>query len=255
MSRGHTIGLVGWKYFEKAEWDGPSTGHFVPHFLVVMLTKIVGAAEALRDATPVLMHPATGLRSTIDADQIALHEWGAARASAAVWRIVTGTRLDVSEIEAASVMGYAGEAFSAHMMYATGDSRNDVIGLRSPGSRIVRRGDGAATAIGFWGGLSARGGLVADYDEAFLKIATAYLGGLIAWYEAADLGVACEAVFAAVAEAMAWGGLRSALNPGHLIGHDEWIHTPIRKGSQSRSPRACRCRSTSFRPPCRPDGR
>jgi hypothetical protein len=234
LSRGDTIGLVGWKYFEPAEWDDASPGLFVPHYLAAMLSRIAGGAEALKDATPVLMHPATGLRSTIDADQIALHEWGAARASAAVWRIVTETQLGLTEHEAASVMGYAGEALSVHMMYATGDSSHPVIGLRSPAGRIIRRGDGAATAIGYWGGLSARAGLIADHDEAFLKTATVYFGGLIAWYEAADIGVAGEAVFAAVAAALAQGGLRSALNPGHLIGHDEWIHTPIRPGSDER---------------------
>ena len=185
MSRGQTIGLVGWKYFEPAEWDDPSPGLFVPHYLVAMLSRIAGGSEALKDATPVLMHPTTGLRSTIDADQIALHEWGAARASAAVWRIVTGTRLGVSELEAASVMGYAGEVLSAHVMYATGDSSHPVIGLRSPGGRIANRGDGVTAGVGYWGGLSARAGLIADHDEAFLKTAAAYFDGLIAWYEAA----------------------------------------------------------------------
>jgi hypothetical protein len=234
LSRGQTIGIAGWKYFEPCEWDEPAPGIFVPHYLVVMLAGIAGGTEALQDVTAVLMHPATGLRSTIDADQIALHEWGAARASSAVWRIVTGTRLGVSELEAASVMGYAGEVLTAHVMYATGDAYNEVIGLRSPGGRIAGRGDGVAAAVGFWGGLSARAGLIADHDDAFLKAASAYFGGLIAWYEAADLGVAGDAVFAAVAEALARGGLRSALNPGHLTGHDEWIHTPIRRGSAQR---------------------
>jgi hypothetical protein len=234
LSRGQTIGLVGWKYFEPDEWDEPSPGLLVPHYLVVMLSRIAGGADALKDATAVLMHPSSGLRSTIDADQIALHEWGAARASAAVWRIVTGTRLSVSELEAASVMGYAGEVLSAHVMYATGDSQSAVIGLRSPGGRIVSRGDGAATAVGYWGGLSARAGLIADHDDAFLKTAVAYFGGLIAWYEAADIGVAGEDLFAAVAGALEEGGLKSTLNPGHLTGHDEWIHTPIRRGSRER---------------------
>jgi hypothetical protein len=234
MSRGQTIGLVGWKYFEPAEWGDASPGLFVPHYLVGMLSRIAGGAEALKEATPVLTHPATGLRSIIDVDQIALHEWGAARASAAVWRIVTGTRLGLTEYEAASVMGYAGEALSAHMMYATGDSSDPVIGLRSPGSRIANRGDGVTAGVGFWGGLSARAGLIADHDEAFLKTAAAYFEGLIAWYEAADIGVAGESVFAAVSERLARGGLRSALNPGHLTGHDEWIHTPIRPGSDER---------------------
>jgi hypothetical protein len=234
LRSGQTIGLVGWKYFEAAEWDEPSPGLFVPHYLVVTLGGIAGGTEAVRDATSVLMHPATGLRSTIDADQIALHEWGAARASAAVWRIVRGTRVGVSELEAASGMGYAGEVLTAHVMLATADARSEVIGLRSPGGRIIKRGDGAATAVGFWGGLSARAGLITDHDDAFLKAAIAYFDALIAWYAAADIGVAGEAVFEAVTQALARGGLRSALNPGHLTGHDEWIHTPIRMGSAER---------------------
>ena len=211
LSRGQTIGLVGWKYFEPAEWDDSSPGLFVPHYLVMMLSRIAGGAEALKEATPVLMHPTTGLRSIIDVDQIALHEWGAARASAAVWRIVTGTRLGLSEYEAASAMGYAGEVLSAHMMYATGDLNDPVIGLRSPGSRIANRGDGVTAGVGFWGGLSARAGLIADNDEAFLKTAAAYFEGLIAWYEVADIAVAGETVFAAVTERpRAW---RPAVGP------------------------------------------
>ena len=159
---------------------------------------------------------------------------GAARASAAVWRIVTGTRLGLSELEAASCMGYAGEVLTAHVMYATGDSSHPVIGLRSPGGRILSRGDGVTAGVGFWGGLSARAGLIAEADEAFLKTAAAYFGGLIAWYEAADIGATGKVIFEAVEAALARGGLRSALNPGHLTGHDEWTHTPVRPGSDDR---------------------
>ncbi len=234
MRRGQTIGLVGWKYFEPAEWDDASPGLFVPHYLVAMLSRIAGGPDALKDATPVLMHPTTGLRSTIDVDQIALHEWGAARASAAVWRIVTGTRLGMSEMEAANAMGYSGEVLSAHVMFATGDAGHPVVGLRSPGGRILRHGDGVTTGVGYWGGLSARAGLIADHDNAFLKTASAYFDGLVTWYETADLGIVGKAIFAAVAETLARGGLRSALNPGHLTGHDEWVHTPIQPGSEER---------------------
>jgi hypothetical protein len=181
-----------------------------------------------------LMHPATGLRATIDADQIALHEWGAARASAGVWRIIEATRPGLSEFEAASAMGYAGEVLTAHVMLATADARCEVVGLRSPSARIIGRGDGAAAAIGFWGGLSARAGLVAEDDEGFLKVASAYFEALIAWYEAADIGVTGGALFEATTAALTRGGLRSALNPGHLTGHDEWIHSPVRAGSTEK---------------------
>ena len=152
-------------------------------------------------------------------------------------------------------MGYSGEVLSAHVMFASGNSSHPAIGLRSPGSRIIGRGDGVTAGIGFWGGLSARAGLIADDDEAFLKTASDYFAGLVAWYETADVNVAGEAVFAAVAEALARGGLRSALNPGHLTGHDEWIHTPIRPGSPERIASGMPFKSTSFRPRCGRAGR
>jgi hypothetical protein len=59
------------------------------------------------------------------------------------------------------------------------------------------------SAVGFWGGLSSLAGLLAEYDEEFLKIASAYFDGLITWYEAAALGVECGTVFAAVSESLA----------------------------------------------------
>ena len=231
LKAGQTVGLVGWKYLEPAEWAESPPGFFAPHYLVALLARIIGGPDGVKEATPVLMHPEIGLRAVIDADQIALHEWGAARASAAVWRIVKQTKAGVCELTAASAMGYAGEPLTAHAMYASGDENEPVVGLRAPGGRILRRGDGVATAIGYWGGLSARAGLVAEEDDAFLKTGAAYFEGLVAWYEAADIGVSGGAIFEAVGEALKRGGLRSALNPGHLTGHDEWFHTPVRPGS------------------------
>ncbi len=128
-------------------------------------------------------------------------------------------------------MGYAGEVLTAHVMLATADRDGEVVGLRSPGDRILKAGDGAAAAIGYWGGLSARAGLIVEHDEDFLTLTSVYFAGLAAWYATADIGVAEGEIFDAVTEALGRGGLRSALNPGHLTGQDEWVHTPIRPGS------------------------
>ncbi len=233
IKAGATIGLVGWKYLEAAETADSGASFFVPHAFVAILERIAGAG-ALSDATPVLMHPGSGLRAVVDADQIALHEWGASRASAAVWRMIGAAHPGASELQAASAMGYAGEVLTAHIMLATADRDGEVVGLRSPGGRILKAGDGAAAAIGYWGGLSARAGLIVEHDEDFLKLASAYFVGLAAWYATAEIGVPGGEVFDAITEALARGGLRSALNPGHLTGQDEWIHTPIRPGSAER---------------------
>lgn len=234
LKPGHRVGIVGWKYLEDREWQGPPAAFFAPDMLVAVLARVAGGREALRDATTVLMHPASGLRAIADVDQIALHEWGAARASAALWRILTGLRPGETEFAAAGRMGYAGEVLTAHVMLATGDAKSPVIGMRSPSARTVQRGDGVTSAIGYWGGLSCRAGLVVDHDDDFLDTASAYFAGLVAWYEAAEIGVEGGAIFETVRRTLARGGLRSALNPGHLTGHDEWVHTPIRPESKDR---------------------
>lgn len=234
LGRGQSIGVVGWKYLEPEEWDGDEPAMFVPAFLLAMLRRIAGDAAAISDQTAVLMHPGHGLRAIVDADQIAAFEWGAARASAALWRILNRMAVGETELEAAVRMGYAGEPLTCHVMLASNDRSGPVVGLRSPTARRLQRGDGVTAAIGYWGGLSSRAGLLVEYDDAFLATASSYFEGLVAWYSAADIGVAGGDVFEAVTETLAGGGLHAALSPGHLTSYDEWSHSPMRPGSAER---------------------
>ena len=232
LAAGDTVGLVGWKYLEADEWDGDGPGFFVPAFLVEALRQVVG--DGIEDATRVLMHERTGLRAVVDADQIAATEWASARASAAVWRIVTGTAVGDTELTAAGRMGYAGEPLCCHVMMTSASAADGpVIGLASPTTRPLQRGDGVTTAIGYWGGLSCRAGLLTDYDADFLAVAQGYFRGLLAWYGAAGLGARGGDVYDTVVETLAAADLRSALNPGHLVSYDEWSNTPVRPGSDT----------------------
>jgi hypothetical protein len=232
LFKGDTIALVGWKYLGPDEWTGALPTFQAPAFIVDTLRAVAGDPAAVSDATSVLMHPQDGLRSVVDVHQLAAIEWGAARSSAAVWRIVSGTRAGDDEFLAASRMGYAGEELSCHVMLASASPSSPVIGLRSPNGRRIVRGDGITTAVGYWGGLSSRAGLLAEHDEGFLAIAKAYFRGLVAWYGAVDIGVSGGEIFDRTVDTLREGGLDSALNPGHLIGHDEWSHTPMRPGSK-----------------------
>jgi Xaa-Pro aminopeptidase len=231
---GDTIGLVGWKYLGSEEWRGRLPTFLAPAFIVDTLRAVAGDPAAVIDVTSVLMHPENGLRAVVDVHEIAAMEWAAVRASAAVWRIVQGTREGDDEFSAASRMAYAGEPLSCHVMFASASPGSPVIGLRSPNGRKLAKGDGVTTAVGYWGGLSCRAGLFTDHDDDFLDTAKAYFHGLVEWYEIADIGIAGSEIFAAVTEALDDRGLGQALNPGHLIGHDEWVHTPVRPGSAER---------------------
>jgi hypothetical protein len=230
---GDSIGLVGWKYLEPEESEDLQS-FFVPAAYVSALARAVGPEGRLTEATPILMHPETGLRATIDADQIAVFEWTAARCSDAVWRVVASVREGDSEYDAIGRMGYAGDPLNVHTMFASASPGHPLIGLRSPTGRKLKRGDGVTTAIGLWGALSSRAGLLDSDNAAFLETAKAYFEGIIAWCETADIGVAGADIHAAVADTLARGRLRSTLNPGHLTGHEEWVHSPVRPKSADR---------------------
>ncbi|MBJ7222739.1 MULTISPECIES: aminopeptidase P family N-terminal domain-containing protein [unclassified Brenneria] len=235
LTPGQRAGLVGWKYLLAEEWQAPLPTFHASALVVDALRAVLGDAQALTDVTPVLMHPETGLRAVVDVHQIAAQEWGAARASAAVWRMVSGARPGESELSAAARMGYAGEVLSAHVMFSSSrPGEGPVVGLASPGGRRLAEGDGVTTAVSYWGGLSSRAGLLATENDMFTGIAKAYFHGLLTWYETADIGVSGDELFGRVTDALAQGGLSSALNPGHLVGHDEWVNTPVRLGSTER---------------------
>lgn len=234
LSGGQRIGIVGWKYLESGEIESGEVGYFLPHHFVRVIEKIAGDAAAVTDVTSILMHQTKGLRAVVDADEIAMLEWGAARASAAVWRVVSQTRPGESELRAAERMTYAGEPMSCHFMLSSNSATGPIIGLSSPSARILNEGDGVTTAVGYWGGLSARGGLLAEENEQFLAKAKGYFETILAWYEAADIGVTGGRLYDVADEGLARQGLKSALNPGHLLSHDEWMNTPVRQGSAER---------------------
>jgi hypothetical protein len=232
IGRGARVGLAGWKYLEPEESDDWAAPGFVPAFVVTTVQALTGTPAL--DVTRVLMHPAEGLRVRNTAAQIACFEWAAARASAAVRRVVLGARPGRTELAAVGAMGYEGEPLSAHVMFASG--RESIIGLRSPSPKMIERGDGATTAIGYWGGLSCRAGLVDEAgDERFLhEVAYPYFSAIATWYAALRLGAPGGTIHDAVAGAFAGVPFGSLLNPGHLISLDEWVHSPIRPGSGDR---------------------
>ena len=214
--RGRTA-IVGWKYFEPEERLSIATAAFVVDAVRELASEVV-------DATAALMNPRDGLRADSGADQIAAFEWAAARASRAVFAVVRAAEPAMTEREAAAAMGYAGEPLSAHVMLASGPG---LVGLCSPGDRRLERGDPVTVAIGYWGGLCCRAGLLDEAGDNYLeRIAVPYWRAIAAWWESIRLGVPGGEIDRRIRELVT-----PALNPGHLGHLDEWVHSPIRPGS------------------------
>ena len=231
---GASVGVVGWKSLEASEWGLPVPALAVPAFLADLLRHVAGA-EAVTDATLALTNPADGLRTRNSAAQITAFEWAAARASNAVRAIMEAARPGRREQDAVAGMHYAGEPLSVHVMFSSGPEV--AVGLRSPTARYLQAGDAVTTAVGLWGGLTCRAGMVSNglATGGFLEeLALPYWHAVATWYETLRLGLPGGELHDAVTESLAGAGFGPALNPGHLIHLDEWVHSPVRPGGTDR---------------------
>src|SRR5690625_1362656 len=231
LKNGDSVAIVGWKYPEESE-ELPGENYFVPAYVMTALRAVVGDGT-FTDSTHLLIDPVDGMRANNEAENIAMLEWGASRASDAVARIVRATKPGLRELDIMSQMGYAGEPLTCHPMYASGRG-TDVI-LRSPRNRIVELGDPVFVALGYGGGLSCRAGVVASEAPEFVaEWATPYFEGLVSWYETAKPGVTGGELYEAVSSPMAKAGLTPALNPGHLTATEEWVNTNVQPGNRTQ---------------------
>jgi hypothetical protein len=224
LGKGTRIGLVGWKPVAHDESEDGAVSFAVPHSIVMALAQVAGGMDAITDQTAILMDPMQGLRARNDVYQIAAFEWGAARASAAVRRIVHGARPGMRETEAMALMNHAGEPMTCRPMFSA--SKGLFVGLKSPGPRLIETGDAVTAAIGYRGGLTARSGLMSTRNDHFLQhYAAPYFVAQAHWCEAVRIGRPGGEIEALIREELGVAGLRSAFTPGHLGGHDEWLHS------------------------------
>ncbi len=236
LDSGDSVAVVGWKYVDSRESDRTSRPAWVPAFVVDTLRELTGADPI--DVTAAMMDPSTGQRARNDADQIAHFAAAALRSSGAVFNVMRATQPGLSERELAITMRYSGEPQTMHPILATGSPGEAINGLRSPSDRTIAIGDGISCAVGYWGSLCCRAGIVDDAvsHEFFTQAVRPYFLAQAAWYGTVGIGVAGGEVAGAVDEALAAAGaaFRPLLNPGHLTSYDEWVHSPIEEGSDVR---------------------
>ncbi len=231
---GHKVSLVGWKYLEPNETDTPEKPAFVPAFFVDTLRSLVGKAGKLTDGTALMIHPEHGLRTNNTADQIAVFEVAGLSASEAVFNVINRARPGMTEMQAIAMMAYAGQPQTMHPIFASGNA--EINGLRSASNRVIEYGDGVSTALGYWGSLVCRAGMMlGEVDQTYLeKYVKPYFKAIISWYDAVKIGVTGGEIYRKVTAVFEGTGLQSSLNPSHLTSYDEWLHSPIRPGSSEQ---------------------
>jgi len=238
VGKGAKIGCAGWKYFEDKNAGKPATAIEIPAYLVDLLRELAGDADKVVNANAIFMSPEDGLRVFNPADQIVRFEYAAAHASTSVRNAIKSLRVGVAEKDVARNYDEGGLTLSCHPMVSFGDKARR--GLSSPSDRRLKRGDAFTMAFGVEGGLTARAGIAAsgpkeldgEMAEFYTKFAANYFATIVAWYETVKIGAVAGDVLNEVEAARDAGLFAIALNPGHYIHFDEWVHSPFARGSR-----------------------
>ena len=231
---GCRLGAIGWKWFEAGEVDDPSTALDIPAFLADPLRRIAGRVE---NATDLMMHPGHGLRARVDAAEIARLEFTNQMAAHALRRMVFGFREGMTDFEAYQTAGVGGLPMGCHSTFATGSRASQ--GLSGPTGEVLRLGQQISFNICHWGSNICRAGWLARSADDLPLDARGYLGAfagpyveaLSQWFSLMRPGVSGGEVWAQMGRALPFETFGVYLNPGHLIGLDEWMSSPIYEDS------------------------
>jgi hypothetical protein len=231
MPAGGRIGTVGWKYWTADEVGDADHALEIPSLIADLLR---ARAEEVVNATTLFMHPGTGLRSVVTVDEIARLEFANHMAAAAVRRMAFALREDMTDFAAVEAAGVGGLPLGCHITFATGPHP---FGLSGPTGEVIARGQMLSFNVCHWGANVCRAGWVAEGAQDLPKAARDYLAAFVGpyleamaeWCGLMRPGVPGGEVQAAMDRALPGFGV--TLNPGHLIGMDEWISSPIYPGS------------------------
>ena len=235
-----SVGCAGWKYFDGMLIDNPQSAIEIPAYIVDLLRNLVGGPKRVRNAGALFMEPADGLRVINSADQIAQFEFASIRTSESVLSVVLHVREGVAEYELEKHLTSSGLPLACHAMISFGDKVKR--GLSSPSDNRARLGDALMVAFGLRGALTCRAGAVArgpgdmpaELREFYPRLATNYFEIVACWYEQVRVGASAGDVWQRVDSVRNDTVLGFAVNPGHYIHLDEWVHSPFASRSSVR---------------------
>jgi len=231
---GGKVGAAGWKYFGAGEMENPESTLDLPSFIADPLRQ---RADQVVNATDLFMHPGHGLRARVDVAEIARLEFANHMAASTLRRMVFQFHEGISDFEAFAAAGVGGLPLGCHATFATGSRAAQ--GLSGPtGERLVR-GSPISFNICHWGANICRAGWLAkgpgdlpaearDYLDAFVY---PYVEALSHWCGLMQPGVEGGRIWQQMMGLLPPARFGVELNPGHLIGMDEWVSSPIAEGS------------------------
>lgn len=232
IKAGQHIGCVGWKLFvNDSIFD-------IPSFILESIKMNIGPGGSIRNITPLLIAPGTGIRNYVEAEQAAAFEAVATMVSQGMLCAFEQLALGISEIEIGQCFNPMGLPVSCHSNVSAGERTKT--GLISPSFRKMKKGDPVTMCWGMRGGLSCRAGYLAERAEDLPasvsdyleKVVRPYFATAVSWYENIGIGVTGGEIYSLVNEIFPKAQYGWQLNPGHCLASEEWLNSPVYKGSE-----------------------
>jgi hypothetical protein len=233
IGKGSRVGVVGWKYFGEDEAEDPRQQLEVPSYIVDTLRNATGDPGLVANANDIFMNAVDGLRVINELDQLAAFEYAACHTSTAVRNLLFGLEPGMSEYEAVQLMRLNGMPQSCHLMLSSGPRA--AMGLPSPSSKLIERGERFTTAYGTWGALNCRAGFVVEDAEELPegirdyadRLVAPYFRAIAEWYKTIGIGITGGELYEIIDRHLGDPFFGIFLNPGHQIHLDEWVNSPI----------------------------
>ncbi|MCL2641415.1 MAG: M24 family metallopeptidase [Phycisphaerales bacterium] len=244
ISKASVVGTIGTKYYIADEVDNPTHFLDVPHFLVKALE--AKNCKDILNVADLMTHPAHGIRTTLDIDEMAVLELAATKTSRAVYNLLTHVKPGMSEIEASAFFELDGDPMVAHpnVNFTLESVRQ---GVASPSNYKLKNGDPFNVGLGYRAAMVARTALYAQspadipaqWADIMEKIYKPYFRVVVLWYENLKIGTAGKSIIETIKRGVPeYDRLGVGLNPGHLIHTDEWTSSifteseayPVRNG-------------------------
>jgi hypothetical protein len=143
----------------------------------------------------------------------------------------------MTEQQAVRLLEWNGMPLSCHLMLTAGPRAR--FGLLSPGDRPIEHGDPFTVAFGVWGALNCRAGFVVEdgsglpdgIDDYIERLVAPYFETVAEWYSALQIGREGGVLQEIVDRRLGEPFFGIFLNPGHQLHLDEWVNTPVGRGS------------------------
>ena len=233
IRKGCRVGCVGWKYYDPPLVEGGELALDIPAYLVDLLRELTGAKDRVVNATNLLMGVEDGLRIINEPEQIARFEYAATVTSSAVLELMRHIKPGVREDELEHYLDGRGLPLTCHRMVSFGEKVRR--GLASASANRACLGEPFTVAFGVNGALNCRAGMVArgpedlngELRDFFPRFAANYLDVVRTWYEALRVGAGAGDVYATTEGKRDPELYDFAVNPGHYLHLDEWVHSPF----------------------------